>query len=237
MEIFTPFIMCAVFVFAAFCFWKLAVKISSYAARKKILSSKEPAGKEAASVVLISHFGEFAVRPNVYVPIRTGKFHMYTKVDNIIFLPSCIVVVQVETLRGQIFCGSGPVWHQSLRMKTGAHKETDFNNPIMTNERNIIALSQIFEREKITPPPIYNIILFSSDRVIFSEESPEVYTLSKAIEKIKALSSPKNSKEKKIPFKERTRIMKAVKRYSVSREKAKAHNAKVIRAASAEKTS
>lgn len=232
MEIFTPFIMCAIFVLAAFCFWKISVKLSSYAARRKILAGKGAASKEATSVVLISHFGEFAVRPNVCVPIRTGKFHVYSKVDNIIVLPSCIAVVQVETLRGQIFCGSGAVWHQSLRLQNGTHQETDFDNPIINNERNIIALAQIFEREKITPPPIYNIILFSSDKVIFSEESPEVYTLSKAIEKMKALSSTKNSKEKKIPLKERKRIMRAIKKYSVSPAKARAHNAKIMRAAS-----
>ena len=232
MEIFTPFIMCALFVLAAFCFWRLSVKLSSYAARKKILAGKGSAGKEATSVVLISHFGEFAVRPNVCVPIRTGKFHIYSKVDNIVVLPSCIAVVQVETLRGQIFCGSGAVWHQSLRLTNGTSQETDFDNPIINNERNIIALAQIFEREKITPPPIYNIILFSSDKVIFSVEAPaEVYTLSKAIEKMKALSSKKNAKEKKIPFKERMRIIRAIKKYSVSPAKAKAHNAKVMRAA------
>ncbi|MBQ7291813.1 MAG: NERD domain-containing protein [Clostridia bacterium] len=232
MEIFTPFIMCALFVLAAFCFWRLSVKLSSYAARKKILAGKGSAGKEATSVVLISHFGEFAVRPNVCVPIRTGKFHVYSKVDNIVVLPSCIAVVQVETLRGQIFCGSGAVWHQSLRLTNGTSQETDFDNPIINNERNIIALAQIFEREKITPPPIYNIILFSSDKVIFSVEAPaEVYTLSKAIEKMKALSSKKNAKEKKIPFKERLRIIRAIKKYSVSPAKAKAHNAKVMRAA------
>ena len=231
MEIFTPFIMCALFVLAAFCFWKLAVWLSSYAARKKILAGKGAASKEATSVVLISHFGEFAVHPNVCLPIRTGKFHVYCKVDNIIVLPSCIAVIQVETMRGQIFCGGGAVWHQSLRLQNGSHQETDFDNPIINNERNIIALAQILERERIAPPPIYNIIIFSSDRVIFSEESPEVYTLSKAIEKMKAISVTKNSKEKKIPFKEKRRIIHAIKKHSVSPAKAKAHNAKIMRAA------
>ncbi len=236
MEIFTPFIMCAVFALAAFCFWKLAVKLSSYAARKKILACKGEISKEATSVVLISHFGEFAVRPNVYLPMRTGKLHLYGKVDNIVILPSCIAVVQVETLRGQIFCGNGAVWHQSLRLSNGSHQETDFDNPIMSNERNIIALSQIFERRKITPPPIYNIILFSSDKVIFSEESPEVCTLSKAIEKMKGLAKAKSSKEKRIPMKERRRIIRAIKKYSVTPSKAKAHNLKVTRAAAAAET-
>lgn len=230
MEKLTPFIMCAMFVLAAFFLWKLAVKLSSYAARKKILAQKNAASKEATSVVLISHFGEFAVRPNVCLPIRTGKTFIYGKIDNIVILPNCIAVVQVECMRGQIFGNmSKSMWHQSVRLPDGERNEKDFENPITNNERNIIALSKILEHEKITPPPIYNIILFSSDNVVFSEEPPEVYSLSKAILKMKSLAK-RNAKKDKITFGERRRIIRAIKKYSVPVSKAKAHNAKVIRA-------
>ncbi|MBQ8861169.1 MAG: NERD domain-containing protein [Clostridia bacterium] len=227
MEKLTPFVMCAVFVLASFCFWKLAIGLSSLAARKKIMAQKNEVSKEATSVLLLSHFGEFAVLPNIWLPMRVGKFTLYSKVDNIIILPSCIAVIHVESMRGQIFGGNTPIWHQSVRLPNGKRKENDFENPVVSNEKNIIALTKIFEREKISTPPVYNIIIFSSNKVLFSEDSAEVYSLSAAIMKLKALA-----KGKKLPFKERSRLRRVIKKYSVSPKKARTHNMKVQRALS-----
>ena len=220
-----PFIMCIVFVIVSFCLWKLAVKLSSLAARKKIMANKTEASKEATSVLLLSHFGEFSVLPNMWLPSREGKYTLYGKVDNIVILPSCIAVVHVESMRGQIFGGSSPTWHQSVRLQNGERREIDFENPVLSNEKNIIALTKIFEREKIATPPIYNIIIFSSDKVLFSDEMAEVYSLSPAIVKLKSLA-----KGKKIPFKERLTLRKTIKKYAVTAKKARQHNAKVQRA-------
>jgi hypothetical protein len=219
--------MCIIFIAVSFCFWKLAVKISSLAARKKILSRKTEASKEETSVLLLSHFGEFSVLPNVYLPSRIGKYTLYGKVDNIIILPSCIAVIHVESMRGQIFCGNSETWHQSVRLQGGERKETDFENPIISNERNIIALTKIFEREKINVPSIYNIIIFSSDKILFSDETSEVYSLSAAVSKLKRLA-----KGKRLPLKERLLYRKTIKKYSVSPKRARLHNAKVQRAIS-----
>jgi hypothetical protein len=217
--------MCIVFVVASFAFWMLAVKLSSLAARKKIMAQKTEASKEETSVLLLSHFGEFSVLPNMYLPARNGKFQLYTNIDNIVLLPSCIAVVHVESMRGQIFGGSGATWHQSVRLPGGERKELDFENPIISNEKNIIALTKIFEHENITVPNIYNIIIFSSDKVLFSDEAAEVYSLSAAIAKLKTLA-----KGKRIPLKERNLYRKTIKKYSVSPKKARMHNAKVQRA-------
>ena len=220
-----PFIMCIVFVAVSFAFWMLAVKLSSLAVRKKIMAQKTEASKEETSVLLLSHFGEFSVLPNTYLPSRNGKYQLYSKVDNIVLLPSCIAVVHVESMRGQIFGGRGATWHQSVRLPGGERKEYDFENPIIRNEKNIIALTRIFECENITLPNIYNIIIFSSDKVLFSDEAAEVYTLSAAIAKLKTLA-----KGKRIPFKERMLYRKTIKKYSVSPKTARIHNAKVHRA-------
>lgn len=222
-----PFIMCIVFIAVSFCFWMLAVKLSSLAARKKIMAKKVEASKEEVSVLLLSHFGEFSVLPNAYLPSRSGKYSLYGKVDNIVILPSCIAVVHVESMRGQIFGGRGATWHQSVRLPGGERREMDFENPIISNEKNIIALTHIFEREGIATPPIYNIIIFSSDKVLFSDEAAEVYSLSAAIAKFKTLA-----KGKRVPFKERNVWRKTIKKYSVSPKKARVHNAKVQRAMS-----
>ncbi len=221
MEKITPFIMCIIFIFIAFCLWKAAVKISSFAIRRRILSYSR-ASKEAASVLLISYFGKCAVHSNVYLPLRTTRGVVFTGIDNIVILPTCIAVVKVQSMKGQIFTGDPKQWHQSVRLKSGQRKERDFENPIIANERHIIALSQIFEREKITAPPIYNIVMFSSNKVVFSEEFPEVYTLSAAIDKMKMIS-----KGKKLTYKEKRSFSRIIKKYSTSAAKARAHNAKI----------
>jgi hypothetical protein len=189
------------------------------------MAQKHEASKEATSVLLLSHFGEFSVLPNVYLPAKNGKFTLYGKVDNIVILPSCIAVVHVECMRGQIFGSHEAIWHQSVRLPGGKRKETDFENPVLVNEKNIITLTKIFEREKITIPPIYNIIIFSSDKVLFSDEMAEVYSLSSAVSKLKALA-----KGKRIPFKERLNLRKTIKKYAVTAKKARIYNAKVQRA-------
>ena len=223
MEKLIPFIMCAFFVLISFGFWALAVKLSSYAARQKILAHKNAASKEATSVLLMSHFGEFSVLHNICLPIKTEKALLYVKIDNIVILPTCIAVVQVESMSGQIFNGDSRIWRQSIRMPDGTHKKKDFENPITNNERNIIALSSIFEKKKIQSPILRNIIIFSSDNVIFSDDCPEVYSLSTAIEKMKVLS-----KGDRIPLGERLKLIRTIKKCSVPVSYARAHNAKVL---------
>ena len=69
---------------------------------------------------------------------------------------------------------------------------------------------------------MYNIVIFASDKVVFSEESPEVYTLSDAVKKLKSLSDGK-----KIPLKERMAYIRAVKKYSTTKSAARANNKKI----------
>ncbi|MBE6654813.1 MAG: NERD domain-containing protein [Ruminococcaceae bacterium] len=231
MEKLIPFIMCIIFIVIAFFLWKAAMKISSFAARRKILSYSR-ASEEATSVLLISYFGELSVLTNTFLPIKTTRGTVYTDVDNIVILPTCIAVVEVKSMNGQIFTGNAHKWHQSVRLKNGERKEIDFENPIIKNERHIVTLTQIFERENIPTPPIYNIVMFSSDKIVFSQDQPEAYTRSAAIEKMRALSK----RGKKFTFKEKRAIIRAIKKYSTSAANARAHNAKISKmAAKAEK--
>lgn len=221
MEKLLPLLMCIIFIAIAFCLWKAAIKISSFAARRKILSYSR-ASKNAISVLLISYFGDRAVRPNVYLPCRTTKGVVYTDIDDIIVLPTCMIVVEVKSMNGQIFTSKNDKWHQSLKLKNGAATELDFENPILKNERNTQILTAILEKEKVPVPPIHNIVMFSTDKVVFSEEFPEVYKLSAAIEKIKMLS-----KGKRFSRKEQRHYIKLIDKYSTSAENARAHNAKI----------
>ena len=225
MEKLTPIIMCIIFVLIAFCLWKAAIKISSFAARRKSLSYSR-ASEEAASMLLMSYFGEFSVHTRVHLPLRTTRGVIYTDIDNIVILPSCIAVVEVKSMKGQIFMGDQKRWHQSVKLKSGERKEVDFENPVIKNERHIVALTQIFEREKIEIPPIYNIVMFSTNSVVFSEDQPEVFTLSAAIDNRKSLS-----RGKRFTRKEKRRFSRAIKKYSTSAANARAHNAKISKMA------
>ena len=87
----------------------------------------------------------------------------------------------------------------------------------------IVCYKLIFEKKKIQSPVLRNIIIFSSDNVIFSDDCPEVYSLSTAIEKMKVLS-----KGTRIPLGERLKLIRTIKKASVPLSYARAHNAKVL---------
>ena len=130
MEFLTPIFICAVFVLIAYGLMRLALFISSTAARRMILSYGK-ASEEAVSALLISHFGASNVICNRYLPYRTPTGTAFTEIDCIVILRGRIAVVEVKSLVGSIYNPPSETWHQSAVMKNGEHKELDFVNPIL----------------------------------------------------------------------------------------------------------
>ena len=102
MEFLTPIFICAVFVLIAYGLMRLALFISSTAARRKILSYGK-ASEEAVSALLISHFGASNVICNRYLPYRTPTGTAFTEIDCIVILRGRIAVVEVKSLVGSIY--------------------------------------------------------------------------------------------------------------------------------------
>lgn len=219
MEKFAPIIMCAIFVAIAYGLMKLTLKISAAATKKRILAYGRPS-ENAASALFCSQFGEMNVLTNKWLLCQdTRGRKLYTEIDDIIVLPSCIVCVEVKSLVGNIASDGEYMWHQSVRTRTGEMKELDFANPILQNERHVDAVKAVLEKENVPCPPIYNMVVFTSEKVAFSHEHPQIYSLADSVEYIKALS-----KARTLSTKQRLDIIRAINHNSPKASRARAYN-------------
>ena len=219
MEKLAPIIMSVIFIIIAYGLMKLTLKISASAAKKKILSYGRPS-EGAASALFCAQFGEMNVLSNKWLlcqDVRGRK--LYTEIDDIIVLGSCIVCVEVKSLVGKIDSDGEYTWHQSVRTRTGEMKELDFTNPILQNERHIEALKAVLAKERIPCPPIYNMVVFTSEKATLTSDHPQVYRLADAVDYIKALS-----KAKTLSTKQRLEIIRAINRNSPKTSAARAYN-------------
>lgn len=202
MEKIIPFIMLAVFIFAAFGLYRLAVFISSYVTRKKILSYGV-LSEDAATALFCSYFGMKNVISRAVLPVDTPAGKRYTEIDNIIVLPTCIAVVEIKSMIGRIDNPAGAAyWRQSAVTRTGEHKELDFRNPLMQNERHIAAVKEAI---KFLPLriPVYGFTVFTSPRVSFVYENDEILKPTEAVDKMQALSV----RGRKLPSEEKSEIL------------------------------
>lgn len=218
MEFLIPILICAVFVLIAYGLMRLALFISSTAARRKILSYGK-ASEETVSALLISHFGASSVICNRYLPYRTPSGIAYTEIDCIVVLKGRIAVIEVKSLVGSIYNPPSDTWHQSAVMRNGERKELDFVNPIMQNARHVAALSGILERAKITPKPkIESLVIFTSSRAVFTyDRQKEIYTLPEAIKKLKAMNTGRRFR-----LRDRIKILHTIKKCAKSKRQAMA---------------
>ncbi len=222
MKFLTPIFICALFVLAAYGLMRLSLFISSTAARRKILSYGK-ASEETVAALLMSHFGASNVICNRYLPYRTQNGIGYTEVDCIVILKGRIAVIEVKSLVGSIYNPPSETWHQSAVMRNGERKELDFINPIMQNARHVSALSRILKSAKITPAPkIESLVIFTSTRAVFTyERQKEIYTLSEAVKKLKAMNGGRRFR-----LRDRMKIFHAIKKHAKSRRQAMAATGK-----------
>ena len=218
MEFLTPIFICAVFVLIAYGLMRLALFISSTAARRKILSYGK-ASEEAVSALLISHFGASNVICNRYLPYRTPTGTAFTEIDCIVILRGRIAVVEVKSLVGSIYNPPSETWHQSAVMKNGEHKELDFVNPILQNARHAAALSGILEKAVLSSKPkIESLVIFTSARAVFTyERQKEIYTLPEAVKKLKAMN-----KGRRFRLRDRIKIHHVIQKSAKSKRQAMA---------------
>lgn len=211
--------MCVIFAAIAYGLMKLTLKISSAAARRKILSYGRPS-ENAASALLCSYFGEMNVLSGRWLLCldRAGR-KMYTEIDDVVVLGSCIVSVEIKSLVGKIYSDDEYTWHQSALMRSGEKKELDFTNPILQNERHISALTELLKKEGIPCPPIHNVVIFTSDKAVLTSEYPEVFNLKNGVEYIKSLSAKKT-----LSAKQRLAIIRAINKNSAKPAAARAYN-------------
>lgn len=187
MEKLIPFIMCAVFILAAYGLLKLSLFISSYFTRKKILSYGV-ASEDAATALFCSYFGMKNVLSRAVLPVYTSAGKRYTEIDNIIVLPTCVVVIEIKSMIGRIDNPEGAqTWRQSAVTRTGEHKELDFRNPFIQNDRHAAAVKEALKNFSFAPP-VYGLVVFTSPRVSFVYKDENILRPTQAVDRMQQLS-------------------------------------------------
>lgn len=188
MEKIIPFIMCAVFVLAAYGLLKLSLFISSYVTRKKILSYGV-ASENAATALFCSYFGMKNVISNAVLPVYTSAGKRYTEIDNIIVLPTCVAVIEIKSMIGRIENPEGAqTWRQNAVTRSGEIKELDFRNPFIQNDRHAAAVKEALKNMPFAPP-VYGFVVFTSPRVSFVFKNDKILKPTQAVDKLQQLSS------------------------------------------------
>lgn len=217
----TPYVMAAVFVFISYLLLKLALKLNAHATKKKILSYGRPS-EEAATMFFRAQLGEGNVLENRWLECKDSAGQkMYTEIDDIIVTRGGIFCVEVKSLVGMITSDNDTVWHQSVRTRSGEMKELDFRNPILQNSRHTEAVKLLLSCKGIPLPPVYNIVIFTSEKVAFSTPRKEIYTLKGGTERMRRLSS-----KKLLSKKARREIIRTINKNSAKPAVARAYNKK-----------
>lgn len=209
MEKIIPFIMCALFILAAYGLLKLSLFISSYVTQKKILSYGV-ASEDAATTLFCSYFGMKNVISNAVLPIYTSAGKRYTEIDNIIVLPTCIAVIEIKSLIGRIDNPEGAqLWRQNAVTRSGELKELDFRNPFHQNERHAAAVKEALKNMPFAPP-VYGFVVFTSPRVSFIHKNEDILKPMQAVDKLKLLST----RGKRISGEQKSEILKRLRTIS-----------------------
>lgn len=226
MEVLVPYLLCALFLLAAWGLLRLSLRISSSAARRKILSYGR-ASEDAMAALAASYFGSTNVLANCWIPYRTKNGTAYTEIDCIVFLRGKIAVLEVKSLVGTIRNPDTGTWHQSARMRDGTQKELDFVNPLWQNERHTAALVSLFEKERLDfPISVESLVVFTSNRAVFTYPKQEgVYSLSEAMKELHRLNNTGSA----FKFGEKLKIHRTIKKYTKSKRQAMAINNKLRR--------
>lgn len=224
MELLFPVFIAAAFLGLSYLLMRAVIALEKLSARRKILSYGK-AAEDTVAALLVSHFGPNVILTNRYLPYRTKNGTAYTEVDCIAVLRGAVAAIEVKSLVGSIRNPDTELWHQSAVTRDGDIKELDFTNPILQNERHILSLVGIFEKERISPKPrIENLVIFTSDKVSFARaRQSEIYSLSSAIERLKELNRIYT-----LSGKERYAILRSIKKHAKPKRAALRINRRVL---------
>lgn len=209
LEKLAPVIMCALFALLAFALMKLALRLTSVAAKRKILSYSRPS-ESAALALLEAEFGESSVVAGRCLPqTEPDGTKSVGSPGNFIVMGSCVVCVEILSAVGNIDSDEEYKWFQSVRTRSGEMKETSFPSPVFQSEKHVKAIRAILEKNRLSKVKVYGMVIFTSKNAVLSKQYTQVFYLGEAIDHLKKLS-----KEKTLTRKQRHDIVRIINKNS-----------------------
>ncbi len=172
-------IVVAIIVGAAL-FLSIAITVKSKKRTKAIENYGKPSEKRLKEI-LEDAFSSAAVFTNVYIPYSSGNRDRCTEIDAIVVIQNGIFVIELKSHNGKIICSDSNRWTQIYN-----DKRVSFYNPIFQNESHIKVINRILKNEGQYNVPIYNLVVFSSNKVTFTKEYKQVVNLDSLVRNIKS---------------------------------------------------
>ncbi|MBQ4136905.1 MAG: NERD domain-containing protein, partial [Clostridia bacterium] len=140
----------------------LVIKIKSAKRIKQIENYGKPSEKRLKEL-LEKAFSPSAVFSGVYIPYTNGERDKYAEMDAVLILRSGVYVIELKSHNGKIINGDTKYWTQIYN-----DKRISFYNPLYQNTTHSKVITNIFKSEGQYNVPVYNVIVFSSQKVTFT---------------------------------------------------------------------
>ena len=203
MEKLMPYILAVMLAIILYFIYKIIIRIIKIITRKKILGYYSH-NAHTAEALLYTLFPSKYVLENVYLPyFSADKQKILAKADYVIIMPSGIATIIVKEEGGQIQSDNENIW---LQYDMG--KKTQMRNPIKENQRNIAIIGKILEKNDINGIDFFNMVIFTSNRIVFSQRYSEIFTLAHASDYILRVCG-----RKKLNLIQRWKIRRILKRF------------------------
>ena len=171
-------LLCGIIVIAAFLLF-LIIKIKSANRIKEIENYGKPSEKRLKEL-LEKAFSSSAVFSSVYIPYTNGEKDKYAEMDAVLILRNGVFVIELKSHNGKIINGDTKYWTQIYN-----DKRISFYNPLYQNTTHSKVINNIFKSEGQYNVPIYNVVVFSSSKVTFTNKYPNLVLIDDLIKYIK----------------------------------------------------
>ena len=213
MGIFTPYLLCALFLIAMYGFARLTLYFSNISARRSIYKSGVYTAKTVYTLLLAS-FGSKNILSNGFLSRAAEQGIAYEHYDHILILNGEIVMITICAKDGKI---QNPpmdeIWTSRIRMRNGTERELEFENPVIAGAHKKEALSKIMEKAKCRfQIPIRHIVIFPSRRVSFT--LPRAEEIMSPPEAMRFLTQ--SAKKSRFTKEQRKKLKKAIMHFSRS---------------------
>ena len=180
------------------------IHIKSAAARRKVEGYGRPSEKKIDSL-LKKAFGENAVLCGIYLPYIKLNYDKQAEIDHIVILRSGIYVIEVKSHNGRII---NPNEHDWLQIYND--KKLKFYNPLRQNNTHVRIINDILKSEGQYNVPLYNIVVFTSNKVGFTNSYENLIKTDQLVTYIR-----RHGKKNALSTAQTARIRAIIKRHAI----------------------
>lgn len=156
--------------------------------------------------LLIKAFGADVVMTGVYLPYIKLDYEKFAEIDHIVINRGGVFVIEVKSHNGYIKCPNEHDWWQTYN-----DKKLRFYNPLRQNSTHVKIIQDILRSEGQYNVPLRSVVVFTSNRVTFSQRYENLVRTHELTGYIKRLSK-KNS----ISASQVTKVRKIIEYHAVT---------------------